>query len=110
MKNLLIAILMISPCIHIQLAYGATEVVAHSISTRNIARQESQFSSGNSVLVVCRSNLNWPLNSAYRTIDALDRDAASQPNISGGYFHVYSYEINSDGSVTKRRHKKFKAD
>jgi hypothetical protein len=110
MKNFLITLLIFIPYMEIQQAYGATEVIAHSISTRAVARQERAFSLGNTVLVVCRSNLNWPLDRSYDSIDALDRDAASQLNISGGYFHVYSYSINSDGSVSSIRHKKFIAD
>ena len=110
MKSFVLIVLLLSSSIGFQVAYGATQVIAHSLSTRAVARSEKSFSRGNTVLVVCRSSFNNPLDGSYASIDALDRDADSQPNISGRYFHVYSFAINSDGSVTKRRHKKLEAD
>ena len=109
MKNLILIVALLSSSIGFQMAYGAT-VIAHSSSTRQVARSERSFSRNDEVLVVCRSNLNYPLASTYSSIDALDRDAESQRNVTGSYFHVYSFNINSDGSVTQRRNKKFKAD
>lgn len=109
MKSLILIIALLSSSIGFQIAYGAT-VIAHSVSTRQVARLERSFSRNDEVLVVCRSNLNYPLDRTYSSIDALNRDAASQLNITGSYFHVYSFGINSDGSVSQRRNKKYKAD
>ena len=109
MKKLILIVALLFSSIGFQAAYGAT-VIAHSLSTRQVARSERSFSRNNEILVVCRSNLNYPLDRTYSSIDALDRDADSQLNITGSYFHVYAFSINSDGSVTQKRNKKFKAD
>ena len=109
MKNLILIVALLSSSIGFQMAYGAT-VIAHSLSTREVARSERSFSQNDEILVVCRSNLSYPLDRTYSSIDALDRDARSQLNITGIYFQVYSFSINSDGSVTQQRNKKFKAD
>ncbi len=88
-------------------------VIAHSISTRMEARQvlmrkgwteTTNLRQADGILVVCRSGLNWPLNSSYPSIKELDDDADSQLNISGSNFHIYVYRINDDLSVDEDKH------
>lgn len=88
-------------------------VIAHSISTRMEARQvlrrqgwteTTNLRQADGILVVCRSGLNWPLNSSYRSIKELDDNANSQLNISGSNFHIYVYRINDDLSVDEVKH------
>lgn len=88
-------------------------VIAHSISTRMEAREvlrrqgwteTTNLRQADAILVVCRSGLNWPLNSSYRSIKELDDDADSQLNISGSNFHIYVYQINDNLSVDEVKH------
>ena len=88
-------------------------VIAHSISTRMEARQvlrrkgwteTTNLRQADGILVVCRSGLNWPLNSSYRGTKELDDDANSQLNISGSNFHIYVYRINDDLSIDEVEH------
>lgn len=88
-------------------------VIAHSVSTRMEAREvlrrqgwseTTNLRQADAILVVCRSGLNWPLNSSYDSIKELDEDADSQLNISGSNFHVYVYRINDDLSVNEVKH------
>ena len=52
----------------------------------------------------CRSGLNWPLSSSYRSIKEPDDDAASQLNIRGSNFHIYIYQINNNLGVDEVKH------
>lgn len=94
-------------------------VIAHSISTRaearNVMRRQGWSEAANlrqadAILVVCRSGLNWPLSSSYRSIKELDDDADSQLNISGSNFHIYIYQINSNLGVDEVKHVHYPAD
>jgi hypothetical protein len=94
-------------------------VIAHSISTRVEARKVMQrqgwseaanLRQADAILVVCRSGLNWPLSSSYRTIKELDDDADSQLNISGANFHIYIYQINNNLGVDEVKHVHFPAN
>ena len=93
-------------------------VIAHSISTSMEAREvrrrngwtETDLRQADAILVVCRSGLNWPLNSSYDSIKELDDDADSLLNISGSNFHIYIYRINSDLSVDEIKHVHYPAD
>lgn len=93
-------------------------VIAHSISTYREAREvrrrqgwtETSLRGAEAILVVCRSGLNWPLNSSYDSIKELDEDADSQLNISGSNFHIYIYRINDDLSVDEIKHIHYPAD
>lgn len=88
-------------------------VIAHSISTRMEAREvlrrqgwteTTNLRQADAILVVCRSGLNWPLNSSYRSIKELNDDADSQLNIGGSNFHIYVYRINDNLSVDEVKH------
>ena len=93
-------------------------VIAHSVSTSMEAREvrrrngwtETSLRQADAILVVCRSGLNWPLNSSYDSIKELDEDADSQLNISGSNFHIYIYRINDDLSVDEIKHVHYPAD
>jgi hypothetical protein len=93
-------------------------VIAHSVSTSSEARKvlskigESAYSlaSKNLILVVCRSGLSYPMNSSYNSLSELNSDADSQLNISGDNFHVYIYQMDSDGTITERQHIDYKAE
>jgi hypothetical protein len=93
-------------------------VIAHSISTRNEAREvlrrqawsEKSLRQADAILVVCRSGLNWPLSSSYNSIKELDEGARSQLNISGSNFHIYIYRINDNLSVDEIKHIHYKAN
>ena len=94
-------------------------VIAHSISTRVEAREVlrrqgwievTNLRQADAILVVCRSGLNWPLNSSYASTKELDNDANSQLNISGSNFHIYVYRINDDLSVDEIKHPHRPAD
>jgi hypothetical protein len=98
---------------------GGVAVIAHSISTSSEARrvlrkmgwsETSNLRYASAILVVCRSGLMFPLNSNYDSFKDLDRDADSQMNMSGGEFHVYVYQFNSDLSVSESQHIHYKAD
>ena len=94
-------------------------VIAHSISTRaearNVMRRQGWSEAANlrqadAILVVCRSGLNWPLSSSYRSIKELDDDADSQLNISGSNFHIYIYQINNNLGVDEVKHVHYPAN
>ena len=94
-------------------------VIAHSISTRMEAREvlrrqgwteTTNLRQADAILVVCRSGLNWPLNSSYRSTKELDDDADSQLNIGGSYFHIYVYQINDDLNVDEVKHIHYSAN
>ncbi len=93
-------------------------VIAHSVSTSMEAREvrrrngwaEADLRQADAILVVCRSGLNWPLQSSYDSIKKLDDDANSQLNISGSNFHIYIYQINKDLSVNEIKHVQYPAD
>lgn len=98
---------------------GGVAVIAHSISTSSEARrvlrkmgwsETLNLRYASAILVVCRSSLMFPLNSNYDSFKDLDRDADSQMNMSGGEFHVYVYQFNSDLSVSESQHIHYKAD
>ena len=92
-------------------------VIAHSVSTRIEARKllrhqgwyETDLRQADAILVVCRSELNWPLNSSYSSIKELNEDADFQLNITGSNFHVYIYRINGDLSVDEIKHIQYPA-
>ena len=93
-------------------------VIAPSVSTsmeaRSIIRRngwtESTLREAPAILVVVRSMLSNPLSSSYDSIKELQEGADRQLNIAGEKFHVYIYAINSDLSVTQRKHTSYKAD
>jgi hypothetical protein len=93
-------------------------VIAHSISTSREAREirrrngwtETDLRQADAILVVCRSSLNWPLDSSYDSINELDDDADSQLNISGSNFHIYICRINNDLSVDEIKHVNYPAE
>ena len=94
-------------------------VIAHSISTRaearNVMRRQgwaeaASLRQADAILVVCRSGLNWPLSSSYRSIKELDDDADSQLNISGSNFHIYIYQINNNLGVDEVKHVHYPVD
>ena len=93
-------------------------VIAHSVSTSIEAKSvlskigETQYSlaNKNSILVVCRSGLMYPLNSNYDSIGELNSDVESQLNISGENFHVYIFQMKRDGSIIESQHINYKAE
>jgi hypothetical protein len=99
-------------------AYDRVAVIAHSISTSTEARRimsnmkwtKVERKNADYILVVCRSGLSFPLNSAYDSIKELDEDADNQLNISGSNMHVYVYQINDDLSVDENKHKYWETD
>ena len=54
------------------------------------------------ILVVCRSGLNYQLDSSYGSIKELDNDVYSQLNISCPNFHIY--RNSSDMRVEEVKH------
>lgn len=93
-------------------------VIAHSTSTsteasrvlNKIAETPYSLASKNLILVVCRSGLDYPLNSNYESLGELNADADSQLNISGENFHVYIFQMNDDGSISESQHLDYKAN
>jgi hypothetical protein len=92
---------------------SSVAVIAYSISTRMEAREvlrrqgwteTTNLRQADAILVVCRSGLNWPLNSSYDSIKELSDDANSQLNITGSNFHIYVYRINDGLSVGEVKH------
>lgn len=92
-------------------------VIAHSVSTRmearNVISERSmnriELKDAEKVLVVCRSGLRYPMSSSYRSISDLDDDADMQLNISGRYFHVYLFSVDSSGRVQELEHERYLA-
>ena len=99
---------------------SATDVVviAHSVSTRmesrsvlsrNNLHEVSDYRSADGILVVCRSELYYPLRESYKSIKELDDDADHQLNISGSYMHVYLYSFEGQNGVREVDHIKYHA-
>ena len=113
----ILAVLFLSPPAQAERGV-AVAVIAHSVSTsieaRDVRRRqgwtETSLRDADAILVVCRSELNWPLQNSYESVAALNEDADSQLNISGSNFHVYIYRINSDLSVDEVMHVNYPAD
>jgi hypothetical protein len=93
-------------------------VIAPSISTsweaRDIMRRkrwfESSLKDADSILVVVRSGLLFPLFHSYDSVGELREDAEGQLNITGNNFHVYLFDINSDLSVSEINHQSYAAE
>jgi len=79
-------------------------VVAKSVSTEMEARDivakngwtESHLRQADIVLVVVRSELEYPLREYYQSIGELEEDADQQLNIAGSNFVVYAFRIDDD--------------
>ena len=88
----------------------STEMVANSLISKNGWIEDTDLRSSDYILVICRSELDYPLNDSYDSFKELDEDADNQLNISGSNYHIYLYKLESDLSVSVYKHKYYKAE
>jgi len=98
-----------APAVYVIAPSVSTSMEARRVLHRQGWRETGQLRDAQSVLVVVRSMLYWPLSSSYRTIQDLDSAARGQLNISGSYFHVYLYSLNHDYGVYQADHVSYPA-
>ena len=88
----------------------STEMVANSLISNNGWKEDADLRSSDYILVICRSELDYPLNDSYDSFKELDEDADNQLNIAGTYCHVYLFKLQSDLTVSEYKHNSFKAE
>jgi len=83
---------------------------ANSVIARLKWTRTNNWKTADAVLVVVRSMLFNPLSQSYESVCELKQDAESQLNIAGQKFHIYTYTINDDLSVSQTAHQSYDAN
>lgn len=87
----------------------STSMEARAVLARNGWIATTNWKTADAVLVVVRSALYLPLQSSYSSVCDLKENADQQLNIAGLNFHVYTFALNDDLSVTQRSHRSYEA-